>query len=114
VCLGVWVVVCLDESVTHSLTRLLQFGDLRGTHRFIDFATSACVGAIQASLPGGFMAKWDEAIKAYIAGNFAKAKAAAEAAAKMRGGDGPAVTLLSVMDPPPAGPWKGFRALTEK
>jgi class 3 adenylate cyclase len=92
----------------------MDFGDLRGTHRFIDFATSACVGAIQASLPGGFMAKWDEAIKAYIAGNFAKAKAAAEAAAKMRGGDGPAVTLLSVMDPPPAGPWKGFRALTEK
>lgn len=72
---------------------------------------------IQSTLPDGFLAKFGEAVSAYLSGDWASSRRMLESVLLEKPEDGPSVSLLGVMeqyDFEAPKSWKGFRELTEK
>ncbi|GBG32422.1 Adenylate cyclase, terminal-differentiation specific [Hondaea fermentalgiana] len=72
---------------------------------------------IQSSLPENFLSNFSDAVAAYCSGDWAAAKRMLDNVLVEKPGDGPTLSLLSVMeefDYESPSNWKGYRELTEK
>ena len=81
----------------------------------MEFAKQCSV--LQEGLPETFLPKFQEAMNAYLSGNWAEAKTRLEEGLAIKADDGPTQTLMEVMganDFNAPADWQGFRELTEK